>query len=137
MAKRRGNREGTIYKRADGRWCAQVSVNGRRLTKYAKTQSEMRDWLREVLPQVDRGLHMSKPKTPGEFLPSWLESVKPSIRPSTYGTYRVMIDHHDSWPTSERPVPAIARRALPTPFYVALRSMPSSGDWRYRTRPTW
>jgi len=40
MAKKRGNNEGTVYKRKDGRWCAQVSLSGKRITKYAKIQSE-------------------------------------------------------------------------------------------------
>jgi hypothetical protein len=43
MAKKRGNNEGTVYKRSDGRWCAQVSLSGRRITKYAKTQRECHD----------------------------------------------------------------------------------------------
>ena len=38
MASKRGNNEGSIFKRKDGRWCAQVSLNGRRITKYSKTQ---------------------------------------------------------------------------------------------------
>jgi hypothetical protein len=37
MAIRRGNNEGSIYHRIDGRWCAQVSLDGRRLTKYGKS----------------------------------------------------------------------------------------------------
>jgi hypothetical protein len=51
VTKRRGNQEGTIYKRKDGRWCAQVSVNGRRLTRYGKTQGEVREWLKETINQ--------------------------------------------------------------------------------------
>lgn len=30
MAKRRAHNEGTNYRHADGRWCAQVTLNGRR-----------------------------------------------------------------------------------------------------------
>ena len=94
MAKRRGNKEGTIYKRKDGRWCAQVSVNGKRLTGYGKTQGEVRDWLKETLAQVDKGLILGKPKTFGEFLPNWLEAIKPSIRLRSYETYEVHIRCH-------------------------------------------
>jgi hypothetical protein len=32
MAKKRGNNEGSVFKRKDGRWCAQVSLSGRRIT---------------------------------------------------------------------------------------------------------
>jgi integrase len=42
MAKR-ANGEGTIYKRADGRWCASVSLElGRRKSFYGKTRQEVR-----------------------------------------------------------------------------------------------
>jgi integrase len=93
MAKRRGNKEGTIYKRKDGRWCGQVSVNGRRLTKYGKTQGEVRDWLREIQAQIDNGLVIT-PKTLREFLPAWLEAIKPFTRPRTFDTYEVHIRCH-------------------------------------------
>ncbi|UCC85999.1 MAG: site-specific integrase [Anaerolineales bacterium] len=94
MAKRRGNKEGSIYKRKDGRWCAQISVNGRRLTKYGKTQTEVREWLRETLAQIDKGLIVDKPQTLGEYLDSWLEAIKPSIRPRPHQTYEIHIRHH-------------------------------------------
>jgi integrase len=93
VAKRRGNKEGTIYKRKDGRWCAQVSVNGRRLTKYGKTQGEVREWLKETINQLDSGIAIT-PETLSEFLPAWLEAVKPSIRPNSYKTYSAHITHH-------------------------------------------
>jgi integrase len=88
VAKRRGNKEGTIYKRKDGRWYAQVSVNGQRLTKYGNTQGEVREWLKETINQVDRGTGVAAPHTLEDCLPAWLEAVKPSIRPNSYKTYR-------------------------------------------------
>jgi integrase len=92
LAKRRGNNEGTIYKRGN-RWCAQVRVNGRRLTKYGATQGEVREWLKETIAQVDNGIAVT-PDTLGEFLPSWLETVKSSIRLNTYKTYKAQTTHH-------------------------------------------
>jgi hypothetical protein len=56
MARNRARNEGTIYQRPDGRWCAQVWLTGRRLTHYAKTQHECREWLKETIAQVDCGL---------------------------------------------------------------------------------
>jgi len=56
MASKRSNNEGSIFKRKDGRWCAQVSLNGRRITKYAKTQKECRDWVNQILDKIDHGL---------------------------------------------------------------------------------
>jgi integrase len=65
VAKRRGNKEGTIYKRKDGRWYAQVSVNGQRLTKYGDTQGEVREWLKETINQLDLGVAVATPQTLG------------------------------------------------------------------------
>jgi integrase len=56
MANKRGNNEGSIYRRKDGRWSAQVSLNGRRITKYGKTQKECRDWVNQTLDKIDLGL---------------------------------------------------------------------------------
>jgi len=52
MAKR-ANNEGTLYFREDRkRWCAQVCLDGRRLTKYARTQAECRDWIKETIKKI-------------------------------------------------------------------------------------
>ncbi len=84
MAKNRGHNEGTIYQRPDGRWCAQVSLSGRRLTHYAKTQRDCRDWLKETIAQVDSGLTIEGARTTlAEYLGKWLEIAKPSLRPNT------------------------------------------------------
>lgn len=56
MAKKRGQNEGSIFKRKDGRWVAQVTIEGRTFSKYFKTQRECREWNKETLSQVDEGL---------------------------------------------------------------------------------
>ena len=93
MAKRRGNKEGSIYKRGN-RWCAQVSLNGRRLTKYFDTQRECREWIKETQAQIDEGTAVATPQTLDEFLDAWLETVKPSMRPQSHGTYAWNVRHH-------------------------------------------
>jgi len=71
---RRGNNEGCIYYRKDGRWCAQVSLDGRRVTKYGKTQKECRDWIGETIK-------------PDLFVPDLLIPVLQS-QPISYLPYR-------------------------------------------------
>ena len=89
MAKKRGQNEGTIYKRKDGTWAAQVSIQGRRLTKYTKTQSEARTWLKTTLNQVDTGItFLGAQMELGKYLEQWLVTVKTSVRPKTYELYR-------------------------------------------------
>jgi hypothetical protein len=48
MARNCARNEGTIYQH-NGRWCVQVSLNGRRLTHYDKTQRKCREWLKEII----------------------------------------------------------------------------------------
>jgi len=89
MAKRRGNREGGLYQRKDGLWCAQVSLNGRRLTKYSRSQAECHDWIRETLARIGGGLTYEATQiTLDQYMRSWLESKTLSIRPSTLKGYR-------------------------------------------------
>jgi len=95
MAKRRGNKEGTIYQRKDGRWCAQVSLDGRRLTKYAKTQRECREWLRDIQAQIEEGLTIDGARMPlGDYLEEWLETTRPSLRPKTWKQYAQIARQH-------------------------------------------
>jgi integrase len=95
MAKKRGQNEGTIYKRKDGTWSAQVSIQGRRLTKYTKTQSESRTWLRTTLNQVDSGItFLGAQMELGKYLEQWLVTVKTSVRPRTYDQNRQITTGH-------------------------------------------
>ena len=58
MGKRRGNGEGSIRKRADGRWEGRYTVGtdyatGKRIVKsiFGKSQSEVRDRLRKAIEE--------------------------------------------------------------------------------------
>ena len=58
MKCKRGRGEGTIYRRPNGTWCAQVSApDGTRLTKYAQTQRECREWLAETPGRIRGGFN--------------------------------------------------------------------------------
>ncbi len=95
MGKRRGNHEGSIYQRQDGLWCARVSVGGRRLTAYRKTQREAREWIREALAQVATGLTVERSRaTVGEYLRYWLEMSRPTLRPKTSQQYEQIVQQH-------------------------------------------
>jgi integrase len=95
VGKRRGNNEGSIYQRQDGRWCARISLDGRRLTKYFKTQREGRDWLKETIAQVDDGMTLEGAKvTLADFFARWLEAAKSELRPNTWGQYERITRQH-------------------------------------------
>ena len=89
MAKKRGNNEGTVYKRKDGRWCAQVSLSGKRITKYAKTQRECHDWVREITNKIEHGMSFDATQlTLERYMESWLTGKDLSIRQNTARNYR-------------------------------------------------
>lgn len=95
MAKKRGNNEGTIYKRKDGRWCAQVSLSGRRITKYAKTQKECHDWVKQISNKIEHGMTFDATQlTLERFMQSWLTGKDLSIRPNTARNYRRYSKQH-------------------------------------------
>lgn len=99
MARRRGNNEGCIYQRKDGLWCAQVSLEGRRLTKYGRTQKDCREWIKQTLAKIDGGLtYEGTQLTLERFVESWLNGKKLSRRPGTVHSYR-RIAERDFLPT--------------------------------------
>lgn len=103
MATRRGNGEGSIFQRADGRWVGRVSlgfdtVNHKRLQKtvYGSTKSEVRQKVTEILRSHDQGLTVqTKSQTAATYLNSWLMNVvKPKVRPATYRSYEQIVRNH-------------------------------------------
>ncbi len=92
---RRGNKEGSIYKRKDGRWCAYVTIDGHRIYHYAKTQSECRKWVKDTLTQVDQGLTSRGTQyTVQSYLEEWLGSIKSSLKKNTWIQYSQNIRLH-------------------------------------------
>ncbi len=99
--RKRGQGEGTIVQRADGRWCAAVHlgyVDGKRKRKYlyGKTRKEVKDKLTKTLNDVRQGLPVSTDRiTVGQFLTRWYdEVVLLSPKPTTHRTHRNRIKLH-------------------------------------------
>ncbi len=82
MAKR-GQNEGSIYKRKDGRWAAIVSLgyrNGKRWRKsfYGATRREVQQKLTAALIASNQGLPIPPERqTLGQYLETWLELNRP------------------------------------------------------------
>jgi len=95
MAKR-ANGEGTIFKRKDGRWCASVSLDfGKRKYIYGKTREEVGRKLTVAQKAKQDGLPLpAERQTVEQYLKHWLESVKPSLRPSTHLRYEQLVRLH-------------------------------------------
>ena len=92
MKKRRGNQEGTIYQRSSGKWRAQISIDGRRLSYSAETRKEAQNWLREIRNDIDRGLtHEGATLKFGEWLDEWLITKEHHIAIQTYSYYSQLV----------------------------------------------
>ena len=95
MAKKRGNNEGSIYKRNNGTWRAMVTIQGRRLTYTAKTKGEGQNWIRGVLEEIDNGLTYDNTQVSlEEFMEEWLVSIESSLRYNTFKQYCQITRQH-------------------------------------------
>jgi integrase len=96
--KKRGNGEGTIFKRKDGRWCARYTVSTveglKRRDVYGETRREVAKKLGEALDEDHRGsIHSSV--SLGDFLKGWLaDSVHGSVGPRTFERYEQVVRLH-------------------------------------------
>ncbi len=102
MAKKRGNNEGSIYRRKNGTWAAQYTVwtaEGRkRRSVSGKTRAEVSRKLTEAMADRDSGLLCDAGKLRiGEYLDRWLaDSVKGTVKETTYANYAYIIHKHIS-----------------------------------------
>lgn len=97
MAKKRGSNEGSIYQRSDGRWCAAVTLPGRkRKSFYGQTYEEVREKLLKARHDLNQGLPLSSERqTVSKFMTAWLEDhKKPALAYRTYRSYESILRIH-------------------------------------------
>lgn len=97
MAKRRGHREGSIRKRADGRWEARISLPGGKIKSlYAKTRVEVMQRLTAALHDQQQGLPigLDDRQTIEHWLTQWLAMKRPTLKASSYSRYELTIRLH-------------------------------------------
>jgi len=101
MPRKRGQNEGSIFQRKDGRWCGVLNLgweNGRRRRKnfYGKTATEVQEQLLKARSDHSRGLPIAiERQTVAEYLQRWLrECATPSTRPRTSERYEQLIRLH-------------------------------------------
>ena len=100
MATRRGRGEGSISKRADGRWMAQADLgwqDGKRCRKavYGHTKREVQEKLRELLHRKERGQSpVPERETIGTFLRRWLDGKRGHVRSRTSARYEQIVRAH-------------------------------------------
>ena len=98
---KRGQNEGSIYKREDGRWTAVLNlgyVGGKRKRKsfYGNTRKEVKEQLTAAMLAQEQGLFVpTERQTVQTFLLSWLDDVvKQKNRLTTYYSYKEIVDYH-------------------------------------------
>ena len=96
--KRRGQGEGTIRKRKDGRWEGRVLVPGRKRAKivYGRTKHELQGAVARLRTDAARGLlPPERSPTLREYLDDWLsQHAQPRLRPRPYDSYRSVLVRH-------------------------------------------
>lgn len=87
--RRRGNGEGSIVQRSDGRWQASINVDGKRVYFYGKSRKEAQQKLDRARHQSANGINVASDQMTIEtFLEFWLREVAaPNVRPSTLKVY--------------------------------------------------
>jgi len=107
VSNKRGNGEGSIYRRKGGGWCTQYTVHTaeerKRKTLYGKTRAEVAKKLASALSDREGGIAFdAKNLILGDYLDLWLrDSVKDTVRLATYQGYERIVRLHVK-PTLER-----------------------------------
>lgn len=97
MAKKRANGEGSISKRKDGIWQGSISLGydnkGRRkrLTRYGRTQAEVRQKLDELKWQLAGGTFSDTKLIVKDYLNQWLAEKEREVKPRTADFYHYYI----------------------------------------------
>ncbi len=96
MGTKRGHNEGTITKRADGRWEARISLpDGKRKCYYGKTRQEVAQRMAQALRDAENGVLVTDERqTVAQYLTSWLDVVKHQLEPGTFRRYRNFVQGH-------------------------------------------
>jgi len=99
--RRKAAGDGSIYKRSDGRWCATVTLgheDGKRLRRsfYGRSQAEVREALQQARQDVRQGVAVKRDnrQTVAAYLSEWLETVRPTIRATTFVSYEGHVRLH-------------------------------------------
>lgn len=109
---KRGNGEGSIYQRKDGRWVGQYVVQMADGPKYryiyGKTRKAVAEKLTKAMADRDGGLVFDAGNvTVGEYLERWLaDCVRDTVKESTYSSYMRLAEKHA--------IPALSRTKLKT-----------------------
>lgn len=124
---KKANGEGTVYKRADGKWAGQVYINqsdGRRVrrTLYGATRKEVSQKIAELRDRSEKGAPVAPQNLTLEaYLNEWLDTIVVTrVRPNTLKNYRVHVDRYLVPDLGRRPLAKLTARELRL-YFESLR----------------
>ena len=92
---KRANGEGSIYRRADGRWVGSLTVGSDRRSFYGRTRAEASGLLRTAIREREENLTTpSANDSVRTYLLGWLEDRRPNVRASTWVRYEQYVRLH-------------------------------------------
>lgn len=102
MAKKAPDGHGSMRKRADGRWEGRYTAGidpktGKQIQRsiYGKTQKEVREKLRNVLVELDKGTYVTPSQmTVSEWLDIWYTEYIGNTTVHTHKSYKGIVDNH-------------------------------------------
>lgn len=96
MPKQRSHGDGEIRERPDGRWEARIRLaNGKRKSVYGKTRRDAQTKLKALKRDIEHGVDLSQESLrTSEYIETWLELERDSLRPSTLKGYESYIRRH-------------------------------------------
>ena len=118
----RGRNEGSISKRKNGTYRAQISIGGgKRISFGATTKVECQEWLRERQHEIDGGFDIKGSGTTlEEYLKEWIKNTEPSLRAKTAFQYRELMKKHITPHLGQIPLKDITQQRIER-FYGDLR----------------
>jgi integrase len=100
MVKKRGNNEGSISHRKDGRWEARYTIHTvegpKRKVLYGKTRADVAAKLTKAMADRDSGIIFDSGGTNvGDYLDRWMNDVvRGTVRESTYSRDKYLVTNH-------------------------------------------
>jgi hypothetical protein len=87
--------EGTVFQRADGRWCAKYKdIRGTWRYLYRKSKAEAKRALRQALEDRDNGIIPPSKMTVAALLDEWLEDMRDEVGRRTWMTREGFVRNH-------------------------------------------
>jgi integrase len=88
---RRGQGEGSVFQRKDGRWAAKLTADSKTYTRYARTKKDALAKMKDLRREVEAGVADTGKVTVGQYLADWLRGRKDKIEYASWRNYEAEV----------------------------------------------